>query len=169
MALSRSRQSILDLAEQWASPGTYKPTADELIGFFADAQCEQQPSLADAQKSLNRLGGGCYVGGAVKQWCGIFACAVLADSGIGVRWSMMSGKPVATEGAMGFRVHWGNTGIRPGDIAVVQKYQHHFVVTDVDYQANVMSSVDGNQAGNTIHDVEGRSISKVYAYYSFDD
>jgi hypothetical protein len=167
--LSKIRQDVVDSAYLWASPGVYKPTPEEMIQFFADANCEQKPSLAEATRSVNRLGSGCYVGGFVKQWCGIFGVSVLANCGVGIRWSLMSGGAKHTDGSFGFRIHYDNRGVQPGDIALIHKFQHHFIITDIDQSTGALTTVDGNQMGNTIQDVTSRNIKDVYAYYGIVD
>ena len=66
------RDDIINSALNWADPGQYKPTASELMSLFTDCSTQQAPSQDEAQKSLDKLGTGCYVGGQVKRWCGIF-------------------------------------------------------------------------------------------------
>jgi len=97
------RDDIVNLALTWPDQGDYKPSADELISFFSDAQINaptaEVPTESQAQRSLAPLpqGGlstGCYSGPAnlVKQWCGIFACSVAVNAGLnGVWWDVNSG------------------------------------------------------------------------------
>ena len=122
------RDDIINSALNWADPGQYKPTASELISFFTDSSTQQAPSQDEAQKSLDRLGTGCYVGGQVKHWCGIFACSVAVNVGLNtLRWDLMSGQIRGAD----VQKKSGSSGIQPGDIAVIAAHSRHFIVTDV--------------------------------------
>ena len=154
------RDDILRLAEWWADPGEYKPWPEELISFFEVAEAEQAPSYAEAQKSLTTLSTGAFVGGAVKHWCGIFACHVLREAGLNVRWTLLGGKIVG-KSANQVKYVPGNQGLRPGDVAMIPKANHHFIVTGVDYGSNTLWSVDGNTSGQMI-----RSLTKQVKYSS---
>jgi hypothetical protein len=139
------RDQIVRIAQWWAFPGAYQPTADELIDFFQGAKTEQYPSLTEAERSLKTLNTGVYVGGSVKQWCGIFACSVLASVGLNVRWTLNGGKML---GSVMFVP--GFSGMLPGDVAIIARAQHHFIITDVDYDSGTFHSVDGNTSGQKI-------------------
>jgi hypothetical protein len=155
------------MAYSWLDIGAYKPSATELVSFFEDAQCKTVPTVAEAERSLKNLVTGCYMGKVVRHWCGIFACSILANCNLDVRWDLNQGKPVGGAGSKGFKVHWGNKELQPGDIGVIQQYQHHFVITEVDEEKKLVRSVDGNQKGNCIMHRQ-RSISELYAHYSFE-
>jgi len=155
------RDDIISSAQNWADPGIYKPTADELIGFFSDAKTEQVPTDDEAQKSLDTLGTGCYIGGQgqVRHWCGIFACAVARNAGLNsIRWTLLGGN------ILGVQVQkvWGNAGIQAGDIAIISSYSHHFIVTDV--SSDPYSTVEGNTPGQSIR-TRTRAASEIVAYY----
>ena len=157
------RDDIVYLAEYWADPGIYKPVASELVSFFTDANTEQVPSEKEAQKSLDTLGSGCYVGGKVKHWCGIFACSIARNSGMNsLRWTLLGGNILGTE----VRKVWGNSGLQPGDIAIISAHNHHFIVTDVD--SGQIWTVEGNTEGQAIR-TRTRSVSEVVAYYQIQD
>src|SRR5262245_38574964 len=100
------RDDIVSSAQDWSGPVRYRPTASELVSFFQNAGAQQAPSESEAQKSLNTLDTGCYVGGAVKQWCGIFACSVAANKRVLAYWDLLSGQ---IRGA-GVKKIWGNSG-----------------------------------------------------------
>jgi hypothetical protein len=149
-----SRSTIVAEAEWWAAPGEWKPDAESLVWFFEQAQTEQKPTLADAQKALNAGGTGVKVGGQTKHWCGIFACAVLSSVGVDCRWTLLGGliKGKGVTGALAhtYPLRATSNQLQPGDIAVIKRYQHHFIVTDVDYGANQVYCVEGNTSGQII-------------------
>lgn len=161
------RDDMINSALSWADPGQYKPTANELISFFTDSSTQQTPSQDEAQKSLARLGTGCYIGAQVKQWCGIFACSVAVNVGLNtLQWDLTSGQ------IRGAEVHkkWGSSGIQPGDVAVIAAHSHHFIVTDVnqsDWNGQtvlLVDTVEGNTQGQFIK-VNSRRACEIVAYY----
>lgn len=159
------RDDIVNAGLDWSRPGSYKPSAGELVSFFSDAGTEQVPSQDEAQKSLDSLVTGCYVGGAVKQWCGIFACSVAANAGLNVKWTLVSGQIIGTP----VKKIWGNSGMQPGDIAVIAHYNHHFIIIDVyssesDSNTQLVSTVEGNTSGQLIRE-NVRNASEIVAYY----
>ncbi len=107
------------------------------------------PTLAEAKKTLATLGSGAFVGGGIRHWCGIFACHVLHYAGVDVSWTLYGGR---MKGNSGYQIQYvpGDRNIRPGDVAVVPKAHHHFVVTAIDYDNNQLESVDGNTTGQYI-------------------
>jgi hypothetical protein len=169
------RQAIVDNAKFWAAPSFYKPTADELVSFFSDANTEQAPTRAEAQASLTELGSGCFVGGRdsknVKQWCGIFACSIARNAGLNVRWSLLDGKIV------GASLIYGNKGVQPGDVAITDlPFHHHFIVINLDSSADaverglgqdLITTVDGNTTGQMIRQC-AKNISAIDAYYRIE-
>ena len=143
------RSDIVYVARWWASPGEYKPWPEELVFFFEEAGTEIVPTLAEAKKTLATLGSGAFVGGGIRHWCGIFACHVLHYAGVDVSWTPHGGR---MKGKSGYQIQYvpGDRNIRPGDVAVVPKAHHHFVVTAIDYDNNRLESVDGNTTGQYI-------------------
>src|SRR3954447_6838498 len=111
------REDIIQLAKYWADPGSYRPNADELRSFFIDAGTEQVPTQEEAQKSLDTLQYGCYIGKQRKQWCGIFACAIARNAGLtGIKWTLDGGKILGSRVAK----HFGHSSkIQPGDIGII--------------------------------------------------
>jgi hypothetical protein len=163
------RDDIVALANEWVNPGFYyKPTPDELVSFFADAKTEQAPSWDEANKSLVTLDGGYYVGGQVKHWCGVFACSVARNAGLGgLRWTLYSGEILGHE----VKKVWGYSGIQPGDIAIIPHASHHFIVTgtwtvdeDPCSSPQFLLTVEGNTSGQRIKSSK-RDPSQVVAYY----
>jgi len=145
------RDHIAGLANEWVASGPYKPTPDELIGFFTDANTERAPSWDEAQKSLDQRSTGCYVGGQVKHWCGIFACSVARNAGLQtLNWTLRGGEIHGSE----VKKEWGNSGIQPGDIAIIAARSHQFIVTgtwteDESTPQNLIT-VEGNTSGQKI-------------------
>jgi hypothetical protein len=167
------RNDIINLAEKWATPDSgYKPSAAELISFFTDAKTQQAPSQSEAQRSLDTLSSGCYIGDQQKHWCGIFACSVAANAGLStLSWDLMHGQIQGAE----IRKIWGNSGIQPGDIAVVAAYNHHFIITNrnqshstwparPDEIVELVNTVEGNTSGQLIK-ANTRRLDQIVAYY----
>lgn len=150
-----TRSRIIDWANWWAWPGEYKPTPEELISFFEGAGTESQPSLKDAKAALAAGGTGVKIYGQTKHWCGIFACSVLRQAGVDATWSLMNGRITGkgvTSPALphAYPIRSWSHEMRPGDIAIIRRYNHHFIVTDVDYAANQVYCVEGNTKGQII-------------------
>ena len=163
------RDDIVSRAEYWADPGEYKPLADELISFFEEAGAEQAPTVSEAEYALKYRGTGVAVGGQVKHWCGVFACYILRQSGVDVRWTLLGGKMKGSQ----VSYHPGRQGMQPGDVAIIPASNHHFIITDVDYGSNALSSVDGNTMNQKIrtkdkkinHSGSDASTQNIYGYY----
>jgi hypothetical protein len=136
-----------------------KPTAEELRGFFATARTEAVPTLAQAQRSLATLGGGCYIqGNEVRHWCGIYACALAVGAGfLNFRWSLMGGN------LLGPPKVWGHQDILPGDIAVIAAYSHHFFVTSFPAGGKVQT-LEGNTSGQMIRRSE-KKLGDIVAFF----
>jgi hypothetical protein len=154
------RSDIVDLAYWWADPGEWKPSEEDLIDFFKYSGAEASPSYSEASNALKYRDTGVKVNGAVKHWCGIFACYVVRQAGITVaRWTLNGGK------IYNLSLNWGNAGMQPGDIAMIVAGNHHFIVTDVDYGSKTMKTVEGNTSGQYIRS-RSRKTTEPYAYYS---
>ncbi|MGH9903211.1 MAG: hypothetical protein ACRD68_15495 [Pyrinomonadaceae bacterium] len=153
------RSDIVALAQWWADPGEWKPTDEDLVYFFQNAGAEAKPSLKEAQEALKYRVTGVKVGGQVKHWCGVFACSVLREAGLNVaRWTLLGGK------IKNVSLVWGNSGMRAGDVAMITEGNHHFILTDVDYSAKSMRTVEGNTSGQYIR-ARTRKTTEPYAYY----
>jgi hypothetical protein len=153
------RSKIIEWADYWADPGEWKPDADSLRYFFLNAKTEAAPTIAEANEALKRGGTGVKVQGAVKHWCGVFACSVIREAGLTMpRWTLLGGKIKNLE------LVWGSAGMRPGDIAMITAANHHFIVTAVDYAKKSMSTVEGNTLGQYIR-AKTRKTTEPYAYY----
>ncbi|HMD42901.1 MAG TPA: hypothetical protein VKH45_07500 [Candidatus Acidoferrum sp.] len=153
------RDKILDVAEYWVSPGEYRPTEDDLISFFTESGAEAAPTLEEAREALTRLSNGVRVQGQIKHLCGIFACYVLRQAGVDVRWTLLGGNMVGD----GVTKLLGYQNIVPGDVAIINRASHHFIVSDIDYASNTLLSVDGNTANQYI-----RLVSKKIHYDGSD-
>lgn len=157
------RTSILERAVYWAAPGTWKPDPASLVYFFKKAGCEQAPSVSEASRSLSSLANGCYVGAVkeanIRHWCGIWACSTLVEAGVSAKWTLFGG----TIKGSGVTKVWGYQGIQPGDIAMVTKGRHHFIITKVN--GSTVDSIDGNSTNNSIVTHYGKAISTIVAYY----
>lgn len=167
------RDRIVQWAEWWAFPGEWKPSAQELSDIFTDAGAEQAPSLSEAEWSLRNLSTGVKVGGQVKHWCGVFAAEVLRRAGVDAQWTLMGG---AIKGK-GVSYRPGNQGIQPGDVAMIPKANHHFLVVGVDYGGNTLWTVEGNTEGQLIRERTRQfkyskdpkaSEKTIYGYYRIE-
>lgn len=127
--------------------------------------------LEEAAKSLDELPVGCYVGGhfeygqikgsQIKHWCGIFACAMAVEAGLSdLRWTLYGGT------IKGSQVHktWGNRGIQPGDIAVINAYSHHFIISEVSEDGTMVRTIEGNTSGQGIR-IGSRHLNSIVAHY----
>lgn len=163
------RDDILLHASYWSMWTDFRVTADELIYFFKKAGCEQAPSQSEANKSLGRSTGA-YVGGQVKHWCGIFACAVLREAGLNVRWTLLGGKIRNESNGTYVKYTSGRWGIAPGDIALIADANHHFLITDVDSAAKRYTTLEGNTSGQMVRTrtrpfTTWDSGQMIYGYY----
>jgi hypothetical protein len=157
------RSKIVELAQYWADPGAWKPGASDLIDFFYYAGAEAWPTTNDAEYALQYRDTGVKVGGQVKHWCGIFACYVIRQAGLSaVRWTLYGGKMLNIE------YRNGNKNMAPGDVAIIVSGNHHFIVTDIDYSSNSMSTVEGNTSGQYIR-ARTRKTSEPYGYYHISE
>ena len=148
--------------------GSYKPTADELISIFDNSGAEASPTVDEANDALvNRLAaGGVKMGGGVKHWCGVFATQFLRDLGADVRWTLLGGKVKGGDAVL----RAGMLNMRPGDIAMIPRANHHFLILDIDYDAGTLISLDGNAEGQTIRIANkklktGAANTTIYGYY----
>ncbi|MFL5303653.1 MAG: hypothetical protein ACJ8F1_00495 [Polyangia bacterium] len=167
------REEIIKQAKWWAAPGTYKPTAQDFATIIQQSRCNVQPSQADLDYTIKSMkGGNVRIAGASKSWCGIFAVGIWANAGVGVKWTLnwsAAHGNLLNDTGVAWRKVWGNSGVRPGDIASIAAMQHHFIITEVGDRA--VNSVDGNQAGNTIVEYTNwkHTISSIVAYYTLMD
>lgn len=110
------------------------------------------------------------IGGKRKEWCGIFAVAVWAHCGVGVKWTLNykeHNKNILSAPGLPFEKRHGRTGIRRGDIAFVNDHSHHFIITEVN--GDLASTVEGNQAKNTIRAYHLKHLTSVTTYYTVRD
>ena len=170
--MSELRENIVRTALWWTGKSDHKDgyqvTPEELVLFFKETKCEAAPTLKEAEYAVRKMGSGVKVQGHIKHWCGVFGVFCYVSAGVDVRWSLVSGRP---EGP-GVRVVYGSMGIAPGDIAIMKSGNHHYVVTDIDYEKNLIWSVDGNSGEQRIRKRERnikfpkqRERMSVYAYY----
>lgn len=154
------RSEIIKLGQQWASPGEWKPTEEDLVNFFKGAGAEAWPSIQEAREALKYRVTGVKVNGQVKHWCGVFACYILRQAGLNtVRWTLYGGK------MKNIQLVWGSSGMQRGDVAIIKSADHHFIVTDVNYSTKKMDTVEGNTSGQYIRAITTRQPTEPYAYY----
>lgn len=155
------RSKIIERAEFWASPGEWKPIAEDLVYFFENAGTEAAPTTKEAQAALDAGGTGVKVQGVVKHWCGIFACSCIREAGLTTpRWTLLGGK------IKNLPIVMGHSGLQAGDIAMITSGNHHFIVTSID--GDTMTTVEGNTLGQYIRE-RTRKVSEPYAYYRVSD
>lgn len=146
--------TIRAYARYWADPDPYQVSAEDLRYIFSQAGCEQIPSETDATKSIKNLSEGCYIGKQTKHWCGIFATMVLKHAGLDVKWSLVAGKMKIPASQMEYLSAPGNLSkLRAGDVAVIPKANHHFIVMDTltDWDGNpLLITIEGNTPGQMI-------------------
>jgi hypothetical protein len=93
-------------------------------------------------------------------WCGIFAAWVLIQAGLKVEWVNASG---ITEKAPGqVKKELGGVNIQPGDVCVIAKASHHFLVTGVN--GGSLQTIAGNSLFQEVR-AENHSTSEVVATY----
>jgi hypothetical protein len=63
--------------------------------------------------------------------------------------------------------------MQPGDVAIIARGQHHFILTNVDRANNKLHSVDGNTQGQYIRERDkqikysgSRAPESIYGYYT---
>lgn len=89
------------------------------------------------------------------EWCGIFASWCCVQGGVTARWKFGVG-PVPLQ------AHYDVQNIEPGDIGVIARFVHHFIITRRD--GNTLECVNGNSAHHGI--TKGtRDISTIRYYY----
>jgi hypothetical protein len=147
--------------------GEWRVWPEELISFFKVAGCEQVPTEQEAKRSM-QLSTGAYVGGQIRHWCGIFACYVWRRyGGVDAKWTLHGGKigPLGDK----VRLRWGRQGLRPGDIAIIPRAQHHFIIGGVN--GTDLWTIEGNTSNQKIVVRERKLNPKdadqtIYAYYT---
>lgn len=132
--------------------------AEKLRQIFTEA-CETPPAwtqenlraLETPGMWLNVSGRGGTTNSAVAvHWCGIFATFVLRKVGLDVKWR--SGVGIVSRGSTSYlarRNSWGKEGldrkaIGPGDICVIPKSNHHFIIIDAPEGSDTLRCVAGN-------------------------
>ena len=91
-------------------------------------------------------------------WCGIFATWVARTAGAQTKWRTGSGPT-------GLKLNFGRN-CRPGDIAVMAKDVHHFIVASP--LADEILTINGNSDNQAIL-VKPRPLSSVVYFYSVED
>ena len=168
--------TIQSYARYWADPDPYKVSGDDLVYIFSQAGCKQLPSEADAAKSVKTLSEGCYIGKQKKHWCGIFATMVLRYAGVNVSWSLVNGRMNVDKSPYKYLSAAGNLGkLSPGDVAVIKKANHHFLVMDTvedEGGSPLLLTIEGNTPGQKIKSgtrplKDPDSNLRIYGFYHF--
>jgi hypothetical protein len=89
------------------------------------------------------------------EWCGIFATWCFEQAGVNARWIFGKGPSL--------QQRYDKQNLQPGDIGVIAKFSHHFVVVKRD--GNTIWTVSGNSSYHGISKDSARSLSEVVAYY----
>jgi peptidoglycan hydrolase-like protein with peptidoglycan-binding domain len=104
-----------------------------------------------------QLPGGAWNG---VQWCGIFATWVLVQAGLKVEWVNIKG---ITEKASGqVKRDFGGKGIQPGDVCVIARASHHFIITEVN--GNSLKTIAGNSHFQEVAS-EVHTVNEIVATY----
>lgn len=157
-ALPAARRAVVDAALKVSAMGPRKPTAHDLSAFFRVARTEAVPTLQEAQRSLDTLSSGCYLqGNQVRHWCGIYACALVRNTGLNARWTLHGGKIIGPQLIM------GNKDMLPGDIAIIAEYSHHFLLTGF-VSGGRVKTLEGNTSGQLVRPSE-RAASQIVGFY----
>jgi hypothetical protein len=102
------------------------------------------------------------VGDRELEWCGLFCLAMLHDAGIAEKVLWHIGGGFCEEQRLA-KVKLPE----PGDIAYYDKpYRHHALVHSVDTDAGTFSSIDGNQAADTVVLRTRIPLTKPTCFYS---
>lgn len=159
--MSTVSDSIVSHALYWASPDPYRLLPEDFKTLFEYAGCEFMPTNAQIAGAL-RQGSGIPMGSGKsrnKHWCGIFATAMLVYAGLDVRWSLTHGR-IVVENKLQLKFRPGSAidEIKAGDVAVIPRHEHHFLVRHVDRDSGVLLSVDGNQASKG---ADGKTVGQL--------
>lgn len=93
-------------------------------------------------------------------WCGIFATWVLRQAGVQVKWINIKGITEQSSGQVA--KEFGGKSIQPGDVCVIAKNSHHFIITDV--TGNSLKTIAGNSFFQEVAH-EDHSVSEIVATY----
>ena len=100
--------------------------------------------------------------GKELEWCGLFCLAMLHDAGIATSVHWRIGGGFCEEQRLP-RVKLPE----PGDVVYYDRpFQHHALVHSVDTETGTFSSVDGNQAGDSVTLRTKIPLSKPTCFYS---
>ena len=166
----RDEITRLAIANWWAEPDPYTPTVDDTLHIFEGA--DRKPvSTRQEIESCFKQENGMKIGGQTKHWCGIFAVSALKSAGLDIRWTLVKDEMVGPVGQVEFES--GKNGIQPDDIAIIHTGEHHFIITDVQIEGNVIRSVDGNTSRQKIrwtrkkfsHDQNKAVAQHIYGCY----
>lgn len=167
--------TIRSYARWWAAPDPYKVTGEDLVFIFQHAGCKQIPTVEEASWSADHLMWGCRLGKATRHWCGIFATMVLRYAGVDCHWSLDDGHIHSKSKQLDHIWVWehGLDGIQPGDVAIIEQGQHHFLIVDNlwDWNGNpLLVTIEGNTTGEKIKSNlrplhETRPKERIYFYY----
>lgn len=174
------RDNIVEMAIWEANYGQWRPEADEMVRFFEE--CNLDPPTDDDLTKFATMQSNVPVNGASTAWCGIFACYVLKRwGGLDVHWEYGTGIVGDVKKVWDYRY------MRPGDVAVIRNkayvdkhgqtnyLHHHYIVTEISYDENTHSLVEGNGNNNKIwwrsdrainqSPASSNSLKRPYAYY----
>ncbi len=102
------------------------------------------------------------VGDKEQEWCGLFCLAMLHDAGIATKVFWRNGGGFCEEQRLE-RLRLPE----PGDVAYyAHPFHHHALVHSVDIDAGTFSSIDGNQAADTVVLRTHIPLTKPTCFYS---
>jgi hypothetical protein len=104
-----------------------------------------------------QLSGGAWNG---LQWCGIFATWVLVQAGLKVEWVNIKGITEKTSGQV--KREFGGKNIQPGDVCVIARASHHFIITEVN--GSSLKTIAGNSQFQEVTP-EVHTVNEIVATY----
>ena len=154
--------------------------ADKLRLIFSEA-CETPPAwtpqnlraLETPGQWLAKSGnGGTSDSAAAIHWCGIFATFVLRKAGLDVKWR--SGEGIVSRGGTKYltkKNSWitkdgfDRNSFAPGDVCVIPRANHHFIVIEAPAGGDTLRCVAGNGNRQQI-EWQNHSRTSVVAHYA---
>lgn len=153
--------------------------ADKLREIITEA-CETPPAwTADNLKALETPGtwlningrGGTTDSAQAVHWCGMFATYVLRKAGLDVKWR--SGQGIFSRGGTNYlekKNRWQKNafdagGFDTGDVVVIPKATHHFIVVEAAPDSKTMRCIAGNGSYQQI-EWQTHARAEIVTHYS---
>jgi hypothetical protein len=149
--------------------GGYKRLQQIFASAYEGAIANTDPAFKESQKS------GAWPGG--QSWCGIFATSVWRTAGVFAKWKSAVG-PVG--GGVTKIEFWNfgdisgiavgsrtaeNTWLEPGDMGVIAKNAHHFIIVGISSDRKLLHTVEGNTDYQELSERRDRKVSDLVAMF----